>query len=70
MVLMYLSKRLRRAALSAIFGYVYIPRCTVCHRRYTLRGMDCSDIHIPILYYAYTPIGILPLNFQIPRFCG
>ena len=48
MVLMYLSKRLRRAAISAILGYVYIPRCTVRHRMYTLRGMDCSDIHIPI----------------------
>ena len=48
MVLMYLSKRLRRAALSAIWGYVYIPRCTVRHWRYTLMGMDYADIHIPI----------------------
>lgn len=36
MVLMYLSKRLWRAALNAILGYVYIPRCTVRHRMYTL----------------------------------
>lgn len=36
MVLMYLLKRLWRAAISAIFGYVYIPRCTVRHRMYTL----------------------------------
>ena len=48
MVLMYLSKRLQLAALSAILGYVYISRGVVCHRRYTLRGMDCFDIHIPI----------------------
>lgn len=48
MVLMYLLKRLWRAALNAILGYVYISRGVVCHRRYTLTGMDCSDIHIPI----------------------
>lgn len=54
MVLMYLSKRLRRAALSAIFRYVYIPRCTVRHWRYTLRGMDYADIHISIhVLYLY-----------------
>lgn len=63
MVLMYLSKRFRLAALSDIFGYVYIPRCTVRHRRYTLRGMDCSDIHIPLhVLYLY------PYWYAVPKF--
>ena len=52
MILMYLSKGLRRAAISAILGYAYISRGVVCHRRDTLMGMDCSDIHIP-LYVLY-----------------
>lgn len=48
MVLIYLSKRFRRAALNAILSHVYIPCCTVYYRMYTLKGMDCSDIHIPL----------------------
>lgn len=52
MVLMYLSKRLWRAALNAILGYVYISRGVVRHRMYTLRGIDCSDIHVPLLVYC------------------
>lgn len=65
MVLMYLSKRLWRAALNAILGYVYISRGVVCHRRYTLTGMDCSDIHIPIhVLYLY------PYWYAAPKFSG
>ncbi len=63
MVLMYLSKRLRRAALSAIFRYVYISRCTVCYRRHTLRGMDCSDIHIPLHV-----LRLCPYWYAAPKF--
>lgn len=63
MVLMYLSKRLRRAAISAILGYVYIPRCTVRHRMYTLWGMYCFDIHIPLhVLYLY------PYLYAAPKF--
>lgn len=52
-----------RAALNAILGYVYIPRCTVRHRMYTLRGMDCSDIHIPLhVLYLY------PYWYAVPKF--
>lgn len=63
MVLMYLSKRLWRAALNAILGYVYIPRCTVRHRMYTLRGMDCSDIHIPLHVLC-----LYPYWYSVPKF--
>ena len=63
MVLMYLSKRLWRAALNAILGYVYIPRCAVRHLMYTLRGMDCSDIPIP-LYVLY----LYPYLYTAPKF--
>lgn len=63
MVLMYLSKRLWRAALNAIWGYVYIPRCTVRHRMYTLRGMDCSDIHIPLHVLC-----LYPYRYAVPKF--
>lgn len=63
MVLIYLSKRLRRAALSTILSYVYIPRCTVCYRMYTLRGMDCSNIPIPLhVLYLY------PYWYAAPKF--
>ena len=54
MVLMYLSKRLWRAALNAILGYVYISRGVVCHRMYTLTGMDYVCILIPLhVLYLY-----------------
>ena len=67
MVLMYLSKRLRRAAISAILGYVYIPRCTVRHRMYTLRGMDCSDILIPLhVLYLYPYWHVVPKFSDTP----
>lgn len=63
MILMYLSKRLWRAAISAILGYVYISRGVVRHRRYTLTGMDCSDIHIPLhVLYLY------PYWYAAPKF--
>nr|DAV45099.1 MAG TPA: hypothetical protein [Caudoviricetes sp.] len=61
MVLMYLSKRLWRAALNAIWGYVYIPWCRVSSEVYPNGYGLCG-------YTA--PIDMLPLNFQIPRFCG
>lgn len=64
MVLMYLSKRLWRAALNAILGYVYISRGVVCHRRYTLRGMDYSDIHIPIHVLCLYPYWYAVLKFS------
>lgn len=60
MVLMYLSKRLRRAALSTILSYVYIPRCTVRHRRYTLMGMDYIYTNTP------TCIILIPLSVCCP----
>lgn len=63
MVLMYLSKRLWRAALNAILGYVYIPCCTVCYWMYTLRGMDCSDIHIPLHVLC-----LYPYWYAVPKF--
>lgn len=63
MVLMYLSKRFRRAALSAIWGYVYISRGVVCHRRYTLRGMDYSNIHIPLHVLC-----LYPYWYSVPKF--
>lgn len=61
MVLMYLSKRFRRAALNAILGYVYIPCCTVCYLMYTLRGMDCSDIPLHVLC-------LYPYWYAVPKF--
>lgn len=63
MVLIYLSKRLRRAALNAILGYIYIPCCTVCYWMYTLRGMDCSDIHIPLHVLC-----LYPYRYDVPKF--
>lgn len=63
MVLMYLLKRLWRAVLSAILGYVYIPRGVVHHWKYTLKGMDYSDIHIPLhVLYLY------PYWYAVPKF--
>ena len=63
MVLMYLPKRLRLATLNAILGYVYIPCCTVCYWMYTLRGMDCSDIHIPLHVLC-----LYPYWYAVPKF--
>ena len=63
MVLMYLSKRLRRAALNAILGYVYIPRCTVHYRRYTLMGIDYACIPIPLHVLC-----LYPYRYAVPKF--
>lgn len=65
MVLIYLSKRLRLAALSAIFGYVYITCDVVCYQRYTLRGMDCPGIRIPLHVLC-----LYPYWYAVPKFSG
>lgn len=63
MILMYLSKRLWRAAISAILGYVYISRGVVRYRRYTLTGMDYTCIPIPLhVLYLY------PYWYAVPKF--
>ena len=64
MVLMYLSKRVLLAALNAILGYVYISRGVVCHRRYTLTGMDyvCILILLHVLYLC--PYWYAALRFS------